>query len=65
MRLLTGGIKIKEMAIAQGETKLILGGGIGKAGFGSGDFYAEPTPHVKLRPTSRVLHLGKVAFEKF
>ena len=39
--------------------------GDGRAGFGSGNFYAEPTPQIKLRQPSRTLHLGKVAFEKY
>ena len=39
--------------------------GDGRAGFGSGNFYAEPTPQIKLRYPSRMLHLGKVAFEKY
>ncbi|MBI5449864.1 MAG: NAD(P)/FAD-dependent oxidoreductase [Gammaproteobacteria bacterium] len=39
--------------------------GDGKAGFGSGDFFAEPLPQVRLRPPGRSLHLGKIAFEKF
>jgi sulfide:quinone oxidoreductase len=39
--------------------------GDGKAGFGSGNFFAEPAPEVKLRPPSRTLHIGKVAFEKY
>jgi sulfide:quinone oxidoreductase len=38
--------------------------GDGKAGFGSGDFYAEPTPDIQLRQPSRARHLGKVLFEK-
>ena len=38
--------------------------GDGKAGFGGGDFYAEPKPVVQLRMPSRRLHLGKVLFEK-
>ena len=39
--------------------------GDGKAGFGSGNFFAEPTPEIKLRQPSRTMHLGKVAFEKY
>jgi sulfide:quinone oxidoreductase len=39
--------------------------GDGKAGFGSGNFYAEPAPRVKLWRPSRALHMGKVAFEKY
>lgn len=38
--------------------------GGGRAGFGSGDFYAEPRPVVKLRRPARRWHLGKVLFEK-
>jgi sulfide:quinone oxidoreductase len=39
--------------------------GDGKAGFGSGNFYAEPVPEVRLRGPNRALHLGKIAFEKY
>ena len=38
--------------------------GRGKAGFGSGDFYAEPTPAVKMHGPSRRWHLAKVLLEK-
>lgn len=38
--------------------------GDGKAGIGAGDFYAEPTPEVKLREPSWRWHVGKVLFEK-
>lgn len=38
--------------------------GSGRAGFGAGDFYAEPTPVVKLHRPSMRWHLGKVLFEK-
>ena len=54
-----------ELRRFDGHGECFLEVGDGKAGFGSGDFYAEPTPQVKLRPPNRVLHLGKVAFEKF
>ena len=37
--------------------------GFGKAGYGSGNFYAEPSPAVNLKQPSRRLHLAKVAFE--
>jgi sulfide:quinone oxidoreductase len=37
--------------------------GFGKAGYGAGDFYAEPSPAVTIRPPSRRWHLGKIAFE--
>jgi len=38
--------------------------GSGKAGFGSGNFYAEPSPQINLHPPSRRWHIGKVLFEK-
>jgi sulfide:quinone oxidoreductase len=38
--------------------------GDGRAGYGSGDFYAEPSPSVRVRPPARRWHLGKVAFEQ-
>ena len=38
--------------------------GGGKAGYGGGDFYAEPTPAVNLRPPGRRWHLAKVLLEK-
>ncbi len=37
--------------------------GFGKAGYGSGNFYAEPSPSVNIRPPSRRQHIGKVVFE--
>ena len=37
--------------------------GFGKAGYVSGNFYAEPSPAVIVRPPSRRQHLGKVMFE--
>lgn len=38
--------------------------GDGKAGFGRGDFYAEPSPQVKLYKVGRHWHAGKVLFER-
>lgn len=38
--------------------------GDGKAGYGGGDFYAEPKPIVRVRAPGRRWHLGKVLFEK-
>ena len=38
--------------------------GGGGAGFGSGNFYAEPRPVVHMRRPSPLWHLGKVLFEK-
>jgi sulfide:quinone oxidoreductase len=39
--------------------------GDGTAGFAGGDFYAEPEPQLKMRRPGRLLHWGKVAFEKW
>mgnify|MGYP000399784023 CR=1 FL=1 len=39
--------------------------GNNKAGFGTGNFYAEPAPQMKLYQPGYLLHLGKVAYEKF
>lgn len=38
--------------------------GDGKAGWGGGNFYAEPKPEMTLRTPGRRWHLGKVLFEK-
>jgi sulfide:quinone oxidoreductase len=38
--------------------------GDGRAGFGSGDFYAEPRPAVRMRRPAWYWHAGKVLFEK-
>jgi sulfide:quinone oxidoreductase len=38
--------------------------GGGRAGFGAGDFYAEPRPAVSLRRPGRLWHAGKVLLEK-
>ena len=38
--------------------------GDGKAGFGRGDFYAEPNPTVKLHGPTRYWHAGKILFDK-
>jgi sulfide:quinone oxidoreductase len=45
-----------------GDCFIEIGGG--KAGFGGGDFYAEPKPAVTLRQPSWRWHLGKVWVEK-
>lgn len=49
----------------QGEGACFIEAGDGRAGFGSGNFYAEPAPQMKLRPVGRLLHWGKVAYEKY
>ena len=37
--------------------------GDGRAGFGTGNFYAEPVPQIVLKGPSRMWHWGKVLFE--
>jgi len=39
--------------------------GDGRAGYGSGNFYAEPAPQVALKPPGLWLHLGKLFYEKY
>ena len=36
-----------------------------RAGFASGDFYAEPDPAMTLREPGRIWHAGKVLFERY
>lgn len=47
-----------------GEGECFIEMGEGKAAFGGGDFYAEPTPRITLHAPSWRWHLGKVLFEK-
>ncbi|OGQ13641.1 MAG: pyridine nucleotide-disulfide oxidoreductase [Deltaproteobacteria bacterium RIFCSPHIGHO2_02_FULL_40_11] len=39
--------------------------GDNRAGIGKGNFYAEPTPQIKMHSPSFIGHLGKVFFEKW
>jgi sulfide:quinone oxidoreductase len=39
--------------------------GGGRAGMGSGDFYAEPLPRITVRHPSLLWHAGKVLYEKY
>lgn len=48
-----------------GDGECFIETGGGRAAFGSGNFYAEPAPQIKLKRPSVMLHLGKVAYEKF
>ena len=57
--------------IGKGESKVFAGHGecfietgSNKAGFGRGDFYAEPAPQIALHEPSIRWHLAKVLFEK-
>jgi sulfide:quinone oxidoreductase len=48
-----------------GDGSCFLETGDGRAAFGSGNFYADPAPQIRLRAPSTFLHLGKVAAEKW
>lgn len=48
-----------------GDGECFLEAGDGRAGFGSGNFYAEPAPQIALKPPSILLHFGKVFYEKY
>lgn len=53
-----------ESASFDGHGECFIETGAGRAGFGRGDFYAEPSPQVELHPVGRRWHLGKILFEK-
>jgi len=48
-----------------GEGMCFIETGLGRAGIGKGDFYAEPLPRVVIREPSRLWHLGKLLYEKY
>ena len=62
VRAITGKGSPREFA---GDGACFLEAGDGKAGYGAGNFFAEPAPQIKLRAPSRMMHWGKVAFEKY
>jgi sulfide:quinone oxidoreductase len=47
-----------------GHGECFVEAGDGRAGFGAGNFYAEPAPQVDLKAPSRWWHWGKVLFER-
>jgi sulfide:quinone oxidoreductase len=53
-----------EPASFNGHGECFVEAGGGKAGFGRGNFYAEPTPQIQLFKANRRWHIGKVMFEK-
>lgn len=62
---IAAGIKgdpVKARFDGQGGCFIETGGG--RAGYGSGNFYAEPAPVVAIKPPSRHRHLAKVILEK-
>lgn len=54
-----------EPAAFDGEGECFIETGDGKAGFGKGNFYAEPVPQVKIQPSAYRWHAAKVLFEKY
>ena len=48
-----------------GDGECFIETGDGRAAFGSGNFYADAAPQIQLKPPSVMLHLGKVAYEKY
>jgi sulfide:quinone oxidoreductase len=48
-----------------GEGSCFIEAGAGRAGMGSGNFYAEPVPQVCLRAPSFLWHVAKVLYEKY
>lgn len=53
-----------EPALFDGHGECFIETGKGRAGFGRGDFYAEPTPQIKLHQVGRRWHVSKLLFEK-
>lgn len=53
-----------EPASFNGDGACFIETGDGKAGFGKGNFYAEPLPKVRMHPPARHWHLAKIACEK-
>lgn len=53
-----------EPARFDGHGECFVEAGGGRAGFGRGNFYAEPTPQIRLFKATRRWHLGKVLFER-
>ena len=51
-------------AVFDGRGDCFIETGDGKAGFGRGDFYAEPLPEVKIHQPSRAWHAAKILVEK-
>jgi sulfide:quinone oxidoreductase len=54
-----------EPAAFDGHGECFVEAGDGRAGFGKGNFYAEPAPEIRLYPPSWWWHLGKVMLEQY
>ena len=48
-----------------GDGYCMLEAGEGLAGFAHGNFFAEPSPEVRLRQIGKAWHIGKILFEKW
>ncbi len=48
-----------------GNGECFLEAGDGRAGYGGGNFYADPAPQITLKPPSILMHFGKVFYEKY
>ncbi len=53
-----------EAGLFDGHGGCFIETGNGRAAFGSGDFYADPSPAVTTKAPGRRWHVGKVAFER-
>ena len=54
-----------EPRLYDGHGECFVETGAGRAGFGAGNFFAEPAPQVQLRAPNSWLHFGKVLYEKY
>lgn len=54
-----------ETARFDGHGMCFLETGSGMAGVGSGNFYAEPTPDVRMRMPNPLWHMGKILYQKY
>ena len=54
-----------EAARFDGHGMCFLEAGGGMAGVGSGNFYAEPLPDVRMRHPNPLWHMGKILYEKY
>lgn len=48
-----------------GNGECFLEAGDGRAGYGGGNFYADPAPQITLKRPSLMMHLAKVLYEKY
>jgi sulfide:quinone oxidoreductase len=54
----------RQKAAFDGHGECFVETGGGRAGFGHGDFYSEPTPKIRLHRPGFTWHLGKVLYER-